>query len=384
MATKYTRVSANKWEGVYFYESTAKLYDGKPDACYVVSFKVNGRKIWEKVGWKSKGITPKVADEFRTRRIQEIQLGAPVITAKDRKLDAEKRNRTIGEIGTLYFDAKGSSLKGYRTDINRYCKHILPLFQKRRVPDLTPLDMEDLKNSMDDKAESTKWNALELLRRLVNYGVKFGYCKPLAFTIDMPCRDNERVEYLTPEQTARFLAVLQDWPNQEPCRMLKLAYFTALRKGEIFSLQEEDLDFQFDIIRLRNPKGGKNTSIPMNSAAKEILQQQLAWKRERQPESPFVFPGKSGQRRTECSAVDRIKAAAKLPAAFRIFHGLRHHFAVTLANSGQFTLDMLAEMLTHKSTAMTKRYGQFLPQTMRKAGENAVDLLKGPTTQGGQ
>ena len=65
MGAKYTRVSANKWEGVYFYESTKREHDGKPDLCYVVSFKVNGRKIWEKVGWKSKGITPKVADEFR-------------------------------------------------------------------------------------------------------------------------------------------------------------------------------------------------------------------------------------------------------------------------------------------------------------------------------
>ena len=57
-------------------------------------------------------------------------------------------------------------------------------------------------------------------------------------------------------------------------------------------------------------------------------------------------------------------------------HGLRHHFAVTLANSGKFTLDVLAEMLTHKSTAMTKRYGQFLPDTLRKAGNCAMELLQ--------
>lgn len=376
MGTKYIRVSADRWEGVYYYESTKKLHDGKSDQCYVVNFKVNGRKIWEKVGWKSNGITPKVADEYRSRRIQEIFLGAPVLTAKDRRAEAEKRNRSIGELATLYFEAKSDDLKGYRTDLNRYQKHIAPMFQKRRVPDLNHLDVQDLKSSMGDCADATKWNALELLRRIINYGAKCGYCPALGFTIEMPRRDNERVEYLTPEQTASLFGVMQDWPNQEACRMLKLAYFTAMRKSEIFGLQNADLDFQFGLIRLNNPKGGKSVSIPMNPAAKEILLLQQTCRNERFPESSYLFPGKGGERRVECNAVDRIKAAANLPVSFRIFHGLRHHFAVTLANSGKFTLDMLAEMLTHKSTAMTKRYGQFLPETLQRAGERAVELLQ--------
>ncbi|MFT4301496.1 MAG: hypothetical protein QM579_07060 [Desulfovibrio sp.] len=183
MGTKYTRVSADRWTGVYYYESTKKMHEGKLDQCYVVSFKVNGRKIWEKVGWKSKGITPKIADEYRYRRIQEIFLGAPVLTAKDRRVDAEKRNRSIGELATLYFEGRGKDLKGYRTDLNRYQKHIAPMFQKRRVPDLKLLDMQDLKNRMGDCADATKWNALELLRRIINYGVKCGYCPSLGFTI---------------------------------------------------------------------------------------------------------------------------------------------------------------------------------------------------------
>ena len=73
--------------------------------------------------------------------------------------------------------------------------------------------------------------------------------------------------------------------------------------------------------------------------------------------------------------MDAIKEAAKLPDEFRIFHGLRHHYAVTLANSGEFTLDMIGDLLTHKSTAMTKRYGQYLPETMTAAGERAANLL---------
>ena len=373
--TKYTRVDDNKWEGVYFYKSTTKTFNSKPDICYMVSFKVAGRKIWEKIGWKSNGITPQIAQQQRTKRIQEIQLGAPVITGKERKEEMLKRNRTIGEIATMYFDAKGNDLKGLKTDKNRYDKHIAPLFKKARVPGITPIEIAALKNSMDGKADATVWNALEMLRRIVNFGAKSNLCPPLAFTIEMPKRDNERVEYLSPEETERFFTALAENPNQEASRMLKLAYFTAMRKNEIFKLEDQDLDFHHNLIRLRSPKGKKTVSIPMNAIAKAILEEQQQHRDEKFPGSPFLFPGKRGGQRTDCSAVDAIKAAAALPKEFRIFHGLRHHYAVTLANSGEFTLDMIGDLLTHKSTAMTKRYGQYLPETMQAAGAAAASLL---------
>lgn len=199
----------------------------------------------------------------------------------------------------------------------------------------------------------------------------------MAFTIEMPRRDNERVEYLSPEETKRFLEALDSNPNQEASRMLRLAYFTAMRRGEIFKLEDRDLDFHFNLIRIRDPKGKKTVSIPMNSIAKQIIEEQKHYRDEIFPDSPFMFPGKGGGQRVDCGAVDKIKENAKLPKEFRIFHGLRHHYAVTLANSGQFTIDMIGDLLTHKSTAMTKRYGQYLPETIQAAGTIAATLLSG-------
>ena len=235
--------------------------------------------------------------------------------------------------------------------------------------------MEALKRSMTGKADATVWNALELVRRIINFGAKSNLCPALSFIIEMPRRDNERVEYLTPEETKRFLTALDNNPNQEASRMLRLAYFTAMRRGEIFKLEDKDLDFHFNLIRIRDPKGKKTVSIPMNSIAKEIIETQLQYRDKRFPDSSYLFPGKGGGQRVDCSAVDKIKEEAKLPKEFRIFHGLRHHYAVTLANSGQFTIDMIGDLLTHKSTAMTKRYGQYLPTTLQAAGAVAATLL---------
>ncbi len=71
----------------------------------------------------------------------------------------------------------------------------------------------------------------------------------------------------------------------------------------------------------------------------------------------------------------RIKKAANLPEHFRPFHGLRHHFAVTLASSGEYTLDMIGELLTHKDTNITRRYAKFLPEAKQKAADRAAELL---------
>ena len=158
--------------------------------------------------------------------------------------------------------------------------------------------------------------------------------------------------------------------------MLKLAMLSGIRRGEIFKLEDRDLDFRQKLIELRDPKGGPSVSIPMSEPVKALLEDQIRWRDEKYSNSSFIFPGMKGAQRVTSNAVKRIKEKANLPENFRIFHGLRHHFAVTLANSGEFSLDMIGELLTHKDITMTKRYAQFLPGTMKKASNRAADLIQ--------
>jgi len=369
------RVDAKRWPGVYYYESQDKHYDGKPDCCLWITYKVGTKKRWEKVGWKSEGYTPQVAAEVRAERVKAARHGQDVKTAKEIAREREKRDKTIDEISQAYFTSKGENLKGIVTDRNRYEKHIHPTLGGFRASKLSPLDMVRLRKTMEGRAPATIWNALELVRRIVNFGAKAKLCPPLPFVIEMPKKDNEVVEYLEPEESARLQEVLDTWPARDAARMLALAMFTGMRRGEVFKLRERDIDFRVGLITICDPKGGKTVSIPMNPIARKILEEQLAWKGQVFPESPFVFPGQGGAQRVACGAASRIKKAAGIPSRFRIFHGLRHHFAVTLANSGEFTLDMIGELLTHKSTAMTRRYGQFLPDARKRASDKAAELL---------
>lgn len=374
MATKYKRAHQQKWPGVYVYEMVARGRDGGPDVCYMINYRVDGKLHWEKVGLKSEGYSPQVAAEIRAERVKAARHGQTVKTAKEIRLDKAAKDRKIDDLAKAYFENRESERWG-KFDKGRYQKHVYPLLGGKPVSKLSPLEITRLKVSMKDYRPATVWGALEILRRIVNFGVKNGMCTALSFTIDMPRKDNEVVEYLEPEDVTRLLEVLAEWPAQDVARMLKLALYTGMRRGEIFKLEARDLDFRQGLITLRAPKGGKTMVIPMNPAARAILEDQLEWAKRVHPNSSFVFPGRAGGQRVESTAVDRIKLAAKLPKGFRIFHGLRHHFAVTLASSGEFNLDMIAELLTHKSTGMTRRYAAFLPDAMKKAGERAAELL---------
>jgi integrase len=380
---KKYKIDSRKWSGVYGYDSYKRRVHGKPDICYYIAYRTGERLVWEKVGWKSEGYTPQIAAETRSERIRKERHGGVVKTAKEIAREKQLCDRTLNEIMKAYFASeRGKKLKGRKTDINRYENHLKPILGKRRISSLAPLDIERVKATMKGKAPATIANTLELLRRLINFGTRNNLCATLNFTIQLPKRDNEVVEYLEPDQAEIFVKILDSWKSQDVARMLKLAMVTGLRRGEIFKLKDLDLDFLQELIKIRDPKGKKSMTIPMNLPAREILDTQRKWRDEKFSGSPYIFPGRKGAQRVDCSAVDRIKSKANLPKSFRIFHGLRHHFGVTLANSGEFSLDMIGELLTHKSTAMTKRYSQFLPSTIKKASDRAANILLSQGTTG--
>lgn len=125
-----------------------------------------------------------------------------------------------------------------------------------------------------------------------NFGVKTNRCPNLAFQIEMPVKDNEVIEHLTPEETRRFLDCARTWPARDVGNMLLLAFFTGMRRGEMFKLQDEDVAFDLKLIRLRDPKGRKTLSIGMSSLVEELLQEQMAWRDEHFPgTTAFSHPG---------------------------------------------------------------------------------------------
>jgi integrase len=159
--------------------------------------------------------------------------------------------------------------------------------------------------------------------------------------------------------------------------MMLLALCSGMRRGEILRLAWDDVDLERGFITIREPKGGTNQSIPLSTAARDILES-----RTRVKDCPFVFPGRKGGRRVDAAKQFRaIRDAAGLPKDFRPMHGLRHTFASHLASSGEVDLYTIQRLLTHKSPLMTQRYAHLRDETLRAASNLAGAVL---TTKSGE
>ncbi len=164
-------------------------------------------------------------------------------------------------------------LKGLRTDENRYQNHLKPSFGERGPRSLTPLEVDRLRlELLMTRRPATVSNVLELLRRLVNFAAKKRLCEVPTFTIEMPKVNNIKTEDLTAQQLTRLLEALEKAPNLQVAHLMKMALLTGMRRGELFRLKWDDVDFERGFINIRDPKGGQDQKIPLNGKARELLQ----------------------------------------------------------------------------------------------------------------
>jgi integrase len=360
-----------KYPGVYYINGKA-VGSNKDEKIYYIVYRKDGKQIDEKAGRQFQDdMTPARAAQIRTNRIQGKELSnKEKRKAEKAAREAEKRRWTVSRLWDEY-RARNPTLKGIVTDKNRYEKHIKPLFGDKEPLDIIPLEVDRLRiKLLKRRAPGTVKNVLELLRRIINFGVKKKLCPGINFTIEMPRTDNVKTEDLNPQQLSKLLEAIEGDTNIQAANMMKLALFTGMRRGEMFKLKWKDIDFNRGFINIKDPKGGPDQKIPLNDAARNLLKSHPRTK------SRFVFPGRGGSQRTDIKhQVNRIKEEAGLPADFRALHGLRHVYASMLASSGEVGMYTLQKLLTHTDPKMTQRYAHLRDEALKRASNLAGDIV---------
>jgi len=359
------------YPGVYYRE--ARRIGGKgTERVYYIVFKKNGKVYEEKAGRQyADDLTPARAAGYRAERIEGKRPSPKEKREKEKALKQAEANRwTFNRLWTEYKAGK-PELKGIVTDENRFQNYIRPLLGDKEPRHLFPLDIDRLRLSLlKTKAPGTVRNVLELVRRIVNFGVKKNLCQGLGFIVEMPRVNNLKTEDLTPQQLSRLLEVIDTDSNIQAADMMKMALFTGMRRGELFKLRWTDIDLDREFIHIRDPKGWPDQMIPLNKSARETLETHP------KSDSPFVFPGRGGRQRTDIKKqVNKIKERAGIPRDFRALHGLRHVYASMLASSGKVDMYTLQKLLTHKSPLMTQRYAHLRDETLKKASDLAGELV---------
>jgi len=351
-----------QYPGVFYRERTDAR--GKPVKVYFIIYyhPKTGEHIEEKVVGPK--MTPAKANTIRALKAK----GAKPTRREERearkaKSKAAREQWTLQKLWDTYVEMTARKDKG--ADKSRFEKYIKPEFGELDPADITTWQMKKLRASLEKQkfAPQTVKHVLALFRRLIRFGVRNGFFKDPGIHFEMPALDNEKVETLTPAQLKKLKDVLAEWPDCQAAGLVQLALHTGMRRSEMLRLKWNDIDEDGGFVYIRSPKGGKSHTIPLSNQARKILTNHPK-------EGDYVFTTQKGGRQRKCfnRALRELKEKAELPADFRILHGLRHHFASTMASNG-VDLYTIQRLLGHSSPAMTQRYSHLADAALRDAAQ---------------
>ena len=249
--------------------------------------------------------------------------------AKKAAKKAEAARWTLTKLWESY-KAQRPVTKSLRVDDSRFTKYLEPTLGKKEPRDIAPLDVQRMeKKAAKDHYPRTVKHILVFLKRIANYGIGKNLCMGLTFKVKPPKVDNLKTEFLTGAEVEHVLAVLTEWPDRQSADMMLLAVLTGLRRGELYSLQWRDVDFERGFIFIRTSKGGKSGHIPLNQAAADVLKNhpRISGEWVFSQRRPALYrrcaqlPGTARVEGRACLA-GRLQAAASSPSSIRQYAGV--------------------------------------------------------------
>ena len=384
MVRNYKRFKTN-YPGVVYRETDrqGKVYYiryKRPGERRVIEDKLTG------IGW-----TPAKANTERTKRMEGINRSNSEARAFEKGLKNSELNKpTLKVLWQNYLDSKGDSLRGIITDRNRWTNHLEDEFGDMTPTELKPMDIDLLRRRISkDHRIGTVRNVLELLRRIINHGVKMQLCSKIDWTIQIPKPDpdSERIEVLSKEEFRQLNSVWDNYPDRHIANLHKLIAWTGMRPSEPLRLKWMDIDFEKGFLIKRNTKSNRTIQLRMNETVRKILLNQqilLNHAEEAMRYSLFVFPNSTGGIRRRDSYqkhFTKIRKLAGIPDSYRPNYCLRDTIASFMLSEGA-TLDEVGYQLGHEpGSPMTKRYAKFIPDAQKRIVGHSEKVLNNLLSQ---
>jgi integrase len=253
--------------------------------------------------------------------------------------------------------------------------HLLPVFGDKTLAAVTPRLLAEYKVQRREEgaAPATINKELGLVRHAFNMAIReWEWCRENPMhRVRMEPVHNQIDRWLTAEEERRLLAAAPAWLQE----IIIFALHTGMRRGEILSLQWQDLDFSRGVLVVMNSKNRERRTIPLNVKVFELLagKQQTGMFKKGE-----VFTSSQG---TTLDARNLMRAFYAAMEKARIinfrFHDLRHTFATRLVQMG-VDLYKVQRLLGHKTPAITQRYAHHSPESLR----DSVAVLEKKTESG--
>lgn len=371
-------------------EHPSRRHGPHPDRCFGYRIMVDGKRQFEVFGWASAGWTPKKAMIEMERLREAAKTGAGPASRKEMKAEAEavkrakeeseaakaaqeeRENLTFAAFFTSTYmpqqKADGKSPRSVAREDEFMRLWILPVFGKKPLRQISPLDLERLKKKMAEKGRAARSISycLAVVRQVFNHARRLGLidCESPTAKVKKPVEDNRRVRFLSLEETGKLLDALAE-RSMDTHDMALVSLHCGLRAGEVFAMEWGDVDFDRGVLTIRGTsrragtktKSGKTRAAIMTQAVKAMLAD-----RQGGDHHALVFPGRGGKKIVQISdSFNRTVTALGLNAGVEddrqkvVFHTLRHTYASRLVENG-VDLYVVKELMGHGTLAMTERY----------------------------
>ncbi|MDD5434574.1 MAG: tyrosine-type recombinase/integrase [Nitrospira sp.] len=321
-----------------------------------MSFRINGRRIFESTETTNK----KLAEKIYAKRLTEITEGKWFFN--------EARKRTFEELRDKYMTEHSKINKTPTTQVRdgSAFKRLSGFFGGLMLLEITPAQISDYK-SLRIKAgikPSTISRELEVLRHAMNLALQWEWIETSPFSkikLDRPKNEIER--WITAEEEKRLL----DASTHQLREIIIFALNTGMRQDEILSLQWSQVDLFRRNVTLLITKNKEKRTIPINQTVLDLLK----FKSKVRHLSGYVFISQAGIKIIASNLLRAYYVARKKAGLEDVrFHDLRHTFATRLVQAG-VDLYTVAKILGHKDIRMTQRYAHHNTESLR----HGVDIL---------
>ena len=319
------------------------------------------------------GEFPHVSVQEARKRVSENKslLARDIDPSEERQ---QKRNDlTLNDyIDQFYIPHAMSHKKTWKTDVYMLNK-VTPILGKLRLSTITTRDITNFHSKQKERNTAVTANHyLILIRRLFNLAIQWNLLeKNPAAGLEKFRTPPHRERYLTKEELPRFLRALEEMEDRLSMAAIKLLLFTGCRKGEILSLQWNQVKLDEGRIFLPITKNGQSRSVVLNAKAREILEVLAKHK-----DSAYLFPSRAGARQKYLN--DLRKPFLKVCLAADIdnlrIHDLRHSFASFCVMGGASLYDV-QKLLGHSDISMTQRYSHLPEANLQKASDNVCNII---------
>jgi len=198
---------------------------------------------------------------------------------------------TLGELFLQYLDRHAKihkrSWKEDQSQFNRY----LQKWSTKKLGSLTKAQIQRVHAQIGVQHGFYAANRLlSLLHIIFNKATEWGWeGKNPAHGIKK-FKEKSRDRFLEADELPRFFKALSDEPNQTIKDYVLLSLLTGARRSNVLSMQWQDINLQRCTWTIPQTKNGESHTVPLVSAALEILQDRQAEKN-----NQWVFPSNSAK-----------------------------------------------------------------------------------------